>query len=284
MKNKWVQVGVLAVLGIVILVVGVLMGGGVKDFASAFETADPGSSYQSIDEVDMSLVTDLEINIFRGGVSISQENQEIYDYAGSNANVCYVKDGTKLVVGYGADFKKVLNNDVKDLEFTSEQFAQVVGSGTVYLKIPNDTHFNSVTINSKYSSIDIDKIDTDKLTINNTKGEVNIGKAQISSQAIVENNGGNVNIGGNEEEINVIYGLNAKATGGMINVSAQLMGTCEIESMKGVGLILNGAKANYTIDTSVKYAESNESGDGSTDSKGIIKIRSKDDKVSISYK
>jgi len=287
MKNKWIQLVVLLVVGIVFLVVGALMNGGIKDITDKFEKVEAGSQYVEFEGADLTAISDIEINIINGSVDIASENQEVYALACSNENVndMYVKNGNTISIGYNEDTKRVLTTPVKTLEWSSKQLAQVVGSGPIQLKIPHDTHLGNVTINSEGSKVIIDNLDCDKLTINNTRGDVTIKKLNTATSAVINNTSGDVNVGEDGDDVNVVYGFTAKTTSGDINVYAQLMGTCAVETKRGtIDLHLNGSKSGYTLNTSLSINETNEAGDGSTDSKGNIKILGKKGKINVAYR
>lgn len=301
----WITMLVIAIIGLIMIAVGSIMGGGITNVTSSFTTSNISADTSVIDlttadsnTVNAANITGLEINLSDSSLSIKTGES----FTVSSVGLCdkYIKNGV-LYVGYSDSTK--YSADLMGGKFTLSS-KTVTGHGSVVVTIPANYQFQNIKINTKRCNITADDFQTGNLEMNvkygktnisnllvdtakieSNYGKVSIGTIQASQSCEIRTGFGDINVGQEGTTDNVVNALVTKSSYGDINVYSKLTGTSAVKTSHGkVAVCLNGSKANYTISGNhdIQYKESGTVGSDSN-VYGSIYLTAGKGKLSVSF-
>lgn len=138
------------------------------------------------------------------------------------------------------------NNETIHIDEKNYKWFQKNNSGELIIYIPNDLEFDKVKINTGAGKIDIQKINTKKLSLEIGAGETKIEELNVKDEAKIDGGAGKVTIlSGKINNFDLDMGV------GSVEVNSELKGRSDIDS--GIGELrinINAPKEDYNIKVS----------------------------------
>lgn len=258
MDNKKKIVITLAVVGLVLVCVGAVLGGSLSSIPSIFSEANLPEGVQSTEEVKNSDVHAIELNLINSDITVKLGKQ--FDLSGTGNFCSYIKDG---VFYAGADSKRSASVFGMKINVPAQW---VCGYGSYVLTIPTKAKLDNISINTFHCDIAADTLQASNLNITMKAGnltvnhatadtlnvDVNSGKVSILN-ALISNSGSieaskGVVIGGENAMENSLNSVSLSSSWGDIALMGQITGTSQIQTGFGdVTATLPGSSANYGL-------------------------------------
>lgn len=284
-KKFWAGMIIAAVLSVIMITAGFLMGGGVSDLRSTFTAASEDSSMTDIADAKLKDVRKVNINTKYCKVKVQYGDGSRIEVS-SDGEACdkYVKDGT-LYVGYSEGTKYQAKLPAGSIKLDSEKIA---GQGVVSVTLPDSLDLDEFNINGKSTKLDasqikaksfnadinrgnisIDDLEADSVQIQTKHCPVRAGRINTKENCSVFAKGGSVSLGEDSDTVNNISGLAVQTGYGDINIHSKVNGMGQIKSSHGhINLTLNGSEQSYALTGSFTNSTSASGTYGSIDISG----------------
>lgn len=197
LNNKKKVIIALAVIGLILLCVGAVMGGSLSSIPTMFSETDLPEGAQSIDEVKTADIHSVKLNLVKSDITI--KTGKSFSLSGTGLYDSYVKDGI-FYAGAG-DNKHSANILGMKLKVSSKW---VCGYGSYVLTIPKKANLESITIHTslcdisgdilkaktldismKSGDLNLADITADTLTLSASRGKIDIQNAQITQTGTI---------------------------------------------------------------------------------------------------
>lgn len=261
LNNKQKVIIALAVIGLILLCVGAVMGGSLSSIPTMFSEADLPEGIQSIDEVKTTDIRSVELNLIKSDITI--KTGKSFSLSGTGLYDSYVKDG--IFYAGASDNKHSANILGMKLKIPSKW---VCGYGSYVLTIPKKANLDSITINTSYCNISGDLlqaktmnismksgdlnlagITADTLTLSASRGNIGIQNAQITQTGTIEAFR-DVYIGNENTMKNFLGNVSVSTSLGDISLFGTLSNNSSLTTGFGdINTTLTGSKDKYNLNS-----------------------------------
>lgn len=138
------------------------------------------------------------------------------------------------------------NNETVHIDEKNHKWFSRNNNGDLIIYIPENLEFDKIKINTGAGKIDIEKITTNRLTLEIGAGETIIEKLKVTGKAEIDGGAGRVTISSGE-----INNLDLDMGVGSVELNAKLTGDSDIDAGIGeLNLDINASKEDYKIKAS----------------------------------